>query len=425
MTDTNARNVRGWCPGALNPMESGDGLIVRLRAHAGMLSADDLLAISGIAQRYGNGLIDLTRRAKIQVRGVMHESLTNLWSELSGLRLLDSSAGAEAVRNIMVSPLAGIDPTELCDARPIARKLEHRLCSDKTLWQLPGKFGFIVDGGGRLPLDDERADIRLKSTRATGETKVAIGIDYPEGTTWLGVSNPDTAAEAAARVALAFLNLPRTDARSRMRDLTKTARIQLQEATAAQLESMHELRPHQHRLSDLGVLDHNGGVIAAGIAAPFGRIEATALRTFVHAAISLNVTDFRISPWRSLYASVSDERTAKSLVEAAETQTFIIDDNDPQLAIDACPGAPACRSTMLDTRAVARQLAPLIGDLGCRCIHVSGCSKGCARSKPADLVLVGTEDRFGVVRNGTAQDDVCVLVEPDDLTPLPDILRTI
>ena len=27
--------VRGWCPGALRPMESGDGLIVRLRPRAG------------------------------------------------------------------------------------------------------------------------------------------------------------------------------------------------------------------------------------------------------------------------------------------------------------------------------------------------------------------------------------------------------
>jgi precorrin-3B synthase len=37
-------------------------------------------------------------------------------------------------------------------------------------------------------------------------------------------------------------------------------------------------------------------------------------------------------------------------------------------------------------------------------VHVSGCAKGCAKSGPADLVLVGSEGRYGIVRNGTARD---------------------
>jgi len=162
-------------------MESGDGLIVRLRAHAGTLSADDLLAIAGIAQRFGNGLIDLTRRANVQIRGVTQDKLAGLWSDLSMLGLLDPSSDAEAVRNVMVNPLAGVDPTEICDVRSLARELEHRLAEDQALWQLPGKFGFIVDGAGLLSLDDERADIRLKAVRVGEETKVALGIDGPEG----------------------------------------------------------------------------------------------------------------------------------------------------------------------------------------------------------------------------------------------------
>jgi precorrin-3B synthase len=37
-------------------------------------------------------------------------------------------------------------------------------------------------------------------------------------------------------------------------------------------------------------------------------------------------------------------------------------------------------------------------------VHVSGCPKGCAKSGPAELVLVGSEGRYGIVRNGTARD---------------------
>ena len=55
----------------------------------------------------------------------------------------------------------------------------------------------------------------------------------------------------------------------------------------------------------------------------------------------------------------------------------------------------------------ARRLATLAAIRGHRgSIHVSGCGKGCARSAPADLVLVGRADgRYGLIRYGIASDD--------------------
>ena len=84
---------------------------------------------------------------------------------------------------------------------------------------------------------------------------------------------------------------------------------------------------------------------------------------------------------------------------------LITDPDDPLLRIEACPGAPACRSTRLDTRGDARRLAALSSRFGFEgTVHVSGCAKGCAKSAAADLVLVGAEGKYGIVRNGTAQD---------------------
>ena len=51
-------------------------------------------------------------------------------------------------------------------------------------------------------------------------------------------------------------------------------------------------------------------------------------------------------------------------------------------------------------------------------IHVSGCAKGCARSMPADLTLVGEGGRYGVVRNGTTRDAIERIVGVDDLAVL-------
>jgi precorrin-3B synthase len=138
-----------------------------------------------------------------------------------------------------------------------------------------------------------------------------------------------------------------------------------------------------------------------GIAAPFGRLEAPQLRRFADLAEEAGARDIRLSPWRALYIGTRDVGAASRAVEVARDIGLIVDANDPILRIDACPGAPACRSSSVDTRRDARRLA---GSAFAGIIHVSGCAKGCARSAPADLVLVGEEGRYGVVRNGTTRD---------------------
>lgn len=60
--------IKGWCPGALRPMLSGDGLVVRVRPHGGRLAATQAAGIAELAARHGNGLIDVTSRANLQVR---------------------------------------------------------------------------------------------------------------------------------------------------------------------------------------------------------------------------------------------------------------------------------------------------------------------------------------------------------------------
>src|SRR5690349_10110447 len=105
-----AVDVKGWCPGALRPMPSGDGLIVRIRPPCGAFTLGQAAALADLAQSLGNGHIDLTRRANLQLRGLGEARLPALHAALRKLMLLDRDAETEAGRNVMVSPLAGLDP---------------------------------------------------------------------------------------------------------------------------------------------------------------------------------------------------------------------------------------------------------------------------------------------------------------------------
>ena len=99
--------IRGYCPSALKPMQTGDGLLVRLKPEGNLLSARQCKALGRLAKTIGNGILDVTRRANLQIRGVQPADYDALISELRNLDLVDVSAEAEARRNIILSPFAG------------------------------------------------------------------------------------------------------------------------------------------------------------------------------------------------------------------------------------------------------------------------------------------------------------------------------
>jgi len=402
-----AFEVKGWCPGALRPMPSGDGLIVRVRPQSGALSPDELRALADAAARFGNGHIDLTRRANLQIRGVSEASLPPLHDAIARLGLLDGDPDGEAVRNVMISPLAGIDPSEAFDIRNIAGELTRRLETEPSLWALPTKFGFIVDGGGVLSLTAQRADIRLAAVKNGPDVAIAVGLDTQSGIDWLGAVSPASAAATAIEIAHAFLDETSRGTRQRLRDLFAANVASLKSSIRSRLDPFVidlpaiEISPSWR----VGPLSLGADRFAVGIAAPFGRAETDQLRKFSDAMTAADIREIRLSPWRTLYAGVPSQQTGQHLLDIARHAGFVVDPGDPLLQIEACPGAPACRSTSLDTRGDARRIAELLAQYRfAGTVHVSGCAKGCAKSGIADLVLVGSEGDYGIVHQGTAQD---------------------
>ena len=76
---------RGFCPGVWTPMEAGDGWIVRVRPSHARIPARRLDRLARLARWGGNGIIELTRRANLQIRGVSSAHLEPLRAELLAL----------------------------------------------------------------------------------------------------------------------------------------------------------------------------------------------------------------------------------------------------------------------------------------------------------------------------------------------------
>ena len=101
----NAILRRGACPSLSSPMQTGDGLLVRINPKFGNLSPRQLAGIAAAAQRHGNGVLEITSRGSLQVRGLSPVSAASFGEAIAALGV-DALSGLQ----IGVGPLAGLEP---------------------------------------------------------------------------------------------------------------------------------------------------------------------------------------------------------------------------------------------------------------------------------------------------------------------------
>ncbi|MFH1557810.1 MAG: hypothetical protein ABII76_23635, partial [Pseudomonadota bacterium] len=152
---------RGACPALSAPMETGDGLLVRLVPADGVFAPRTLIGLARAAQAFGNGIVEVTARGSLQIRGLTSDSVGPLNEAVTTLALVPREGLA-----IDASPLAGVDATEIADARLLAGEIGAAVAAAGLLPRLGPKVSVVIDGGGACPLDASKADVRLQAVRA-------------------------------------------------------------------------------------------------------------------------------------------------------------------------------------------------------------------------------------------------------------------
>lgn len=373
---------RGWCPHLFAPMESADGFLVRIKPFPEGVSAQQLSYIGQAALKYGNGLLDITQRGNLQIRGLTQESAHVFAQEIVEHRLASTHPLTEKRRNIMVSPFAGIDPRCHPQTLAVAMDLNAKLQKAHELSPLSGKFSFIVDGGGQYGLGEFVADICLRAS---------------ENQWWIGIGQSPfytpTTHEQAAHHALALARA----------------------ALSLQIRALHSEDPTAlFKWAGLPVYEKDFpysalktpplGLLTSmihptwGATVAYGALHADQLMQIAELAKDPTQPCFRFTPWRSVIM-IGAEFTAAKI---ATLKDFITSVEDNRLHIQTCPGAPACFRGTTAVRADADYLAhhlPLR-----EILHVSGCPKGCAYPHPTSITLTARNGRYDLIRHGRADD---------------------
>ena len=392
---------RGICPGLADPMPTGDGLLARL-AVVRAIPLDAFAALCTAAQAHGNGIIEITSRGSIQVRGLTARSAPAFAAAVEALDIADGANG-----RVLSNPLAGLDPHELFDVTGIARRLRELLMESGLTAKLAPKASVVIDGGGAFHLDAIPCDIRLRAEAASGGIRFHVALASGGArTTSLGTIAPEHAVEAVLALLHAIAAYGPT---ARARNLPDPARFTRYPSPEAAGENASPAAEPIgiHRLRDDSV--------ALGLGLPFGHSEADTLQNLIEEARRANVISLRPAPARVLLLIGVVPAQVSGLIAKADRLGFITKPNDPRRRVVACAGSPACLAAEIATRALAPAIAATARLDRKTTIHVSGCAKGCAHPASADLTIVGVSGRCGIVPNGRAQDAPIEVVAAGDL----------
>ncbi len=419
------------CPGLFCPTIASDGFLTRIRIPGGQVSVDQLSVLTQVMGRWSttdqrsSGCLDLliTNRANVQLRcstsdqGSTTQALTP--RDLIALQeagLAAKNPAIDHLRNIMASPMAGLEPSAF-DVMPALVAVEKYICKTPELAKLSAKFSIGIDGGEQASVRDRANDIWLIANASGYELVLNLG--YEEW--WTGLVGD--AVSLVERVADRYLDCldqygdrfidlgagakHRRSRKPRLRDIVGlmgkveflgesleegagcAARTGAERGMAEMENSLLHLQSEAHR-------------IALEIICPLGKLEIDQINGLIRVLQQFDLNQIRLTPWQTLIIP-NVLRSALPDLKIALAQIPLNPNADhPARGIVACSGKSGCQAAATHAQDHAKQLIAKLAKLVDRpfpSIQISGCEKLCAMPKGSDITLVGYEidgeERYG------------------------------
>ncbi|TQL60177.1 precorrin-3B synthase [Oryzihumus leptocrescens] len=397
------------CPGAVRLHHAEDGSVARIRVPGGLLRADQIDEIVCAATELGDGSIEVTSRGNLQLRGLPPSCGGDLAARLYAVGLLPSVAHDRA-RNVLLSPLSGLDGRGLADLTSTVPEYDEILCGTAALALLSGRFLVAFDDG-RHDVAALDADVTLVA-RAERVTELLLA-GLPTGLT---VAAGD-AARCAATAAEVFLVACATAGADswRVRDLVSSP-LDLLDPVRALLAD--RAIPHEH--SDpgltpsasprqgpaLGVVRSQDGPAALSVAAPLGRAPAASWQALVALARTA-VGDLRLTPWRGIVIPGVDAAGCTAGLASLASAGFVTNARSPRAGVTACAGRTGCAKSLADVHADAEAsfgAAQKASGTTLLPLHWSGCERRCGHPTGARVEVVAQPGGHYVIERHDAAD---------------------
>ncbi|GAA4590938.1 precorrin-3B synthase [Actinoplanes octamycinicus] len=366
------------CPGALRLHAAADGLLARVRLPGGLLTGAQLGSLGELAEQFGDGRLELTSRANLQLRALQEGDTARLADRLRAAGLLPSPTH-DAVRNIAAPPLAA------ARLRALVEELDAAIRADPELAGLPGKFLFAI---GQVPLaadvaaipDGPRFGLRF------GGHDTGLRVDAGRVTEALIVSAHAFLAEREAQRG-------GRAAAWRLRELADgPARVSARAAAALRLTPVSVPVATPAEVVDpgalVGVVTDNDQA-AAGALVPLGRLESAQIRVLAEAERLV------VTPWRGVLVPGLTGSAAAAWIERLAAAGLVVTPTSRWTGVTACAGRPGCARSLGDVRADAEAASRFVEGLPA---HWVGCARACGSPAGDHVRIEATGEGYAVTR---------------------------
>lgn len=410
--------------------EAADGPLARIRIPGGLLTVEAADALAALAESVGDGHVHLTVRGNVELRGIRDAAALTQGLRDAGLLPSDDH---ERARNIITSPMAGLDGDGNCAATgsaDLVRTLDAAICAEPRLAGLSGRFLFGIDDG-RGDVVAQRPDLGVRMLTADTARLVVDG-EHAE----ILVAREDV-PQALVAAAVAFLESPqvRDGGAWRIRDASSPEWIARLASAAGAIGGQ---LPPDGPAQPVGPADTSGregarGDIAAPLDHPVGIVarhladggDATATSVTIGVILPLATTDaatwrvvaeharrgdgfVRTTPWRGVLLGGLREDDATGALRDLGADGLVVESDDPRRRLSACTGLPGCARALADVRSAALvsagvtphghpidQTGPVDPDLlAGRTVYWAGCERHCGHPGTAHISHTATRDGY-------------------------------
>lgn len=410
--------------------------MMRLKVPNGILNSHQLRYFTKIMAPYGNdGCADITTRMNLQFRGIKLDDAADICDGLYDVGLTSFMSGMDNVRNMVGSPIAGIDPLEMIDTRPFCHQINDMITNNRRgrpeLANLPRKFNICVSGSrddfahthindlGFIPMKHEQTgeigfNVVIGGLFSIKRNEEAIPmdvwlpqddiVDFCEAVLIWFRDNGDRKNRMAARLMYMIDKLT-------MEGFREAMEKQFGKPLLRAMSGDEEYSKPMQRRSVLGIHPQKQeGLSWVGACVPAGRLFTPDFAILADLADEYSGGELRMTVEQNIiFPNVKNERldelSAHPIFERYQIRPGKIAGN-----LVSCTGAQFCGLALIETKNRAIELADTLDrtvevprDVR---IHWTGCMNSCGQVQVADIGLMGAAARV----DGKAVEGVKIFV---------------
>lgn len=409
--------------------------MLRLRLPGGFVTSEQMYKLADILKVFSDiQRADITTRQNLELRGVRIEDSVEIMSRLHQMGLTSIQSGMDNVRNVVGSPIAGLDPEELIDVRDLTYRIQDMLTSggvgNPEFSNLPRKFNISITGDRENSAHAEINDIGfVPALKYTEDGRERIGFNVLVGGLFSpqraeaalpldAFVEPDGVVELCRAILIVYRDHGPRDSRGRSRmmyliDDWGIARFRTEvEQLYGPLEPASE-----HECIDYEKRDHVGihrqkqpGVSFVGLHVTLGKLGPEEMIELGRLAEVYGSGEVRLTVEQSvIIPDIADHKLDAFL---AEPLLKVFSPDPPKLlrGLVSCTGLQFCNLAIIETKnralaVVERLEAELEVPRPIR-MHWSGCPNSCGQSYIGDIGFIGCKTKV----DGKTVDAVDILV---------------